>query len=189
MKRIGIFGGTFDPPHLGHLIAAEKVREACVLDEVLFVPAALPPHKAGQSISESYHRLAMTELATQDNASFDVSDIELVRSGPSYTFDTLLALRSPMKVLSLIIGYDNFATFDTWHRYKEIAQLATLIVVARGPDRDDAADLPENVKLLELPLIDISSTEIRARVREGKSVRYLVPEPVREYIEREGLYR
>jgi nicotinate-nucleotide adenylyltransferase len=189
VERLGIFGGTFDPPHLGHLIAAEKVRELCKLDQILFIPVFAPPHKSGRAILSAGHRAEMTRLATLGNDRFAVSDIEIKREGNSYTIDTLEQLANQETELSLIIGYDQLAMFKTWRRYQDILALSHVIVVARsGSETLIDPDLLGRVLLIELPLIEIASTNIRERVREGRSIRYLVPEPVREYIAREELY-
>ncbi len=190
MKRIGIFGGTFDPPHLGHLIAAERVREAYDLDQILFIPASIPPHKVTHERSEARHRLAMTRLAIEGNDRFDVSEIELNREGTSYTIDTLEQLANAETELYLVIGLDNLQIFQEWHRYQDILAKAKLIVLARTVgEANISPDLLKHVEFFPFPLIDISSTDIRARVHEGKSIRYLVPDGVREYILHEGLYR
>lgn len=190
MQRIGIFGGTFDPPHLGHLIAAEKVREKFALEKILFVPAAIPPHKQQQPVSDATHRLAMTMLATQDNASFEASDVEIHREGPSYTVDTLTELSDGRSELYLIIGTDQLGSLRSWHRFTELFRLSKVVVVARSQSLTQVdAEIVSKVELLPMPLIDISSTGIRRRVKARESIRYLVPENVREYIEREGLYK
>jgi nicotinate-nucleotide adenylyltransferase len=193
VKNLGILGGTFDPPHLAHLIAGERAVEAFELDTLFFIPANIPPHKAQERISSGEHRFAMTQLATQGNDKFEVSRIELNRPGISYTIDTLHEIKqkfSPEKIF-LFIGLDQLAIFNTWHESEEIFKAAKVVVMTRPLQKLDEIDpfLVSGVKILSLPLLEISSTDIRARVREGKSVRYLVPEGVREYIAKHKLYR
>ncbi len=193
MKRIGIFGGTFDPPHLAHLIAGEIAVEAFALDKLFLIPANVPPHKTGGNISSSEHRLTMTELAAQGNEKFEVSRVELDRPGPSYTIDTLHEIQhqlSPEKIL-LFIGLDQMAIFHTWHKWEQILESAEVVVMIRPWQKFDEIDssLIDRIKILPMPLMDISSTDIRARVRAGKSIRYLVPDGVREYIAEHRLYQ
>jgi nicotinate-nucleotide adenylyltransferase len=193
MKNVGIFGGTFDPPHLAHLIAGERAVEAFALEKLLFIPASIPPHKSDVRISAAEHRLAMVEIATKGNDRFAVSRIELDRPAPSYTIDTLYEIQqqySPGKIF-LFIGLDQFATFNTWRETEKIFEMAEVVVMARPTHTFDEIDLElmKRVKVLSIPLLDISSTDIRERVREGKSIRYVVPDGVREYIAKQRLYR
>jgi nicotinate-nucleotide adenylyltransferase len=175
---------------MGHLIAAESVREAYDLDQILFIPASIPPHKVTSERTDARHRLAMTKLAIEGNDLFDVSEIELKREGTSYTIDTMEQLTNPDTKLSLIIGMDNLQIFHEWHRFEDILAIAKVVVLARTVGEGKVSrDLVDRVEIFPLPLIDISSSDIRSRVHEGKSIRYLVPEPVREYILREGLYK
>jgi len=190
--RIGIFGGTFDPIHLGHLIVAEIARCLLSLDRVLFVPAGIPPHK-GSASSDPDHRLRMTDLATRDNPAFEVSDLEVRRDGPSYTVETLRALRerSPEGTLHyLLMGADSARDLESWKEHRILLEEATVVVLSRSGVR--SADLPERVerraKVLSTPVIEISSSDIRRRVREGGSIRYLVTDPVERYVRSEGLY-
>jgi nicotinate-nucleotide adenylyltransferase len=192
MKRIGILGGTFDPPHLAHLIAGEIAVEAFALDKIFFIPANIPPHKTNEPITNGKHRLAMIELATQGNEKFNVSRIELDRPAPSYTIDTLREIQqqfAPEKIL-LFIGLDQMAMFHQWHKWEQILESAEMVVMIRPWQKFDEIDasLIDRVKILPMPLLDISSTDIRARVRAGKSIRYLVPDGVREYIAEHRLY-
>lgn len=188
LLRIGIFGGSFDPPHLGHLIIAEMARSALKLDRVVFVPAHQPPHKLGRQFTPAHHRFAMTSAAISGNAAFTVSDIELRRDGISYSIDTLRAFRRqyPEARLYLIIGEDNYRTFSTWRNPDEILSLAELVVYPRvgSPVKRKR----RNDHILDAPLLGISSSEIRRRLKKGMSVRYLVPDVVRRYIERHHLY-
>ena len=190
--KIGIFGGTFDPPHVGHLIAAERGIEQAGLDRLLLVPAAIPPHKKGRVRDDGNHRLQMLLRATKGNPCIEVSDRELQRGGVSYTADTLRELHEelPEAELLLMIGMDMLTDFPSWHAVDEILELAELLVLTRPdfplPQVDKAISL--RMHLCKIPEIGLSSSEIRRRIREGKSIRYMVPEAVEEYIRRHRLY-
>ena len=191
-NRIGIFGGSFDPPHLGHLIAAEVARQASSLDAVIFVPAFQPPHKLRTSSARPAQRMEMTRLAVRGNRCFSVSDYEIRRGGISFTVDTLRALveRHPTSEFSLIIGADSFVEFSSWKSPDEIIHMAGLLVYPRkGYERPSAGMSLPPAEFLRAPVIDLSSSMIRRRVREGLSVRYLVPVPVERYIQTRKLYR
>lgn len=191
MRRIGLFGGTFDPPHAGHLAIAEWAREQLRLDRVLFVPAGTPPHKRGRRMSSAAARVAMTRLAVRGHPAFRVSTLEVRRAGPSFTADTLRDLHAafPGARLFLIMGEDSLDDFRTWHEPGAIAALATL-AVARRPDRPRTRPRPpRGVVWLDNPGLDLSSSGIRARARAGRSVRYLVPDAVAAYMVRRRLYR
>ena len=183
--RIGILGGSFDPIHHGHLILARAAREELGLDRVVFIPAHLSPHKTDSKPATSEDRLAMVRLAIDGEDGFAASDIELQRPAPSYTVDTLRELRAahPEDELLLLIGADNVAKFDTWREPQEIRRLAQIAVLDRGAHRT-----PHDWPVVRR-LVDISSTDIRARVAEGRSIRYLTPGPVCDYIATHGLYR
>ena len=187
MARIGLLGGTFDPPHIAHLIAAERAIDAIALDKVLFIPAAVPPHKSEAKISSVEDRLAMLRLATHDNPKFEISTIELDRPGPSYTIDTLRQLKqqSPSDNFVLLIGTDQFQQFDSWREPDQILSLAEIVVVARSSSQQRR----DGFRFFDMPLIDISATEIRQRVRDGRTIRYLVPDAVRTYIAAHHLYQ
>ncbi len=192
MKNLGMLGGTFDPPHLAHLIAGERAVEAFALDKLLFIPANIPPHKVGGNISSAEHRFAMTQIATDGNDKFEVSRIELERTGPSFTIDTLYEIQQqwvPEKIF-LFIGLDQLAVFNTWHRNEEIFKAAEVVVLTRPSQKLKGIDpfLVRGVKILSIPQLEISSTDIRNRVRAGKSIRYLVPDGVGEYIAKHRLY-
>lgn len=190
MKRLGLFGGRFDPPHLGHLLAAQEALEALVLDELWFVPAQTPPHKP--AIASAEHRFGMTLLATASHPAFRVSRLELARAGPSYTFDTVTRVRECEADVKLffITGVDAYADIETWHRATELLETATMVAVSRPGYALSA--LPEfyreRVTLLDRLRVDISSTEVRRRLGEGRSVRYLVSEPVESYLDKHHLY-
>jgi nicotinate-nucleotide adenylyltransferase len=197
--RLGVFGGTFDPVHVGHLILAERCREDAGLDQVLFVPAARPPHKTEEEITPFAQRVEMLALAVAGQPSFVIDPLEKDRVGPSYTADTLGILRQqhPEAELFLIIGSDSLHDFPTWYRPARIAELATLLVVQR-PDwpiiapEEIRKSLPPEVKLriieVTVPLVGISSSDIRRRVSAGRSIRYLVPRPVEVYVQEKRLY-
>lgn len=188
--RIGVLGGTFDPPHTGHLIVAQDAWAALGLERVLFIPAAVPPHKRGRVVAPAAARHAMLAAATADDPRFGVCDIELRRAGPSYTVDTLRELRAkdPDGSLFFLMGADQFREFHTWREPHEIARLAEVVVLSRAGDGAvvSGADIP--VRRLAVTRIDISATEIRRRVAAGEPIRYLVPPAVEAIIRREGLY-
>ena len=195
--RLGVFGGTFDPPHVGHLIVAQDAAVALDLDRVLFVPAGVPPHKRNRVLSPADARLAMTRAATAGNGRFDVDGVEVERGeGPSYTVDTLRALvgRHPGAELWLLLGRDQWDEFATWREPDEVLRLASVGVLSRagdgsGPGPGLGPGTHERVRFVDVTRIDVSSTEIRRRVGVGESVRYLVPDAVIEIIFRESLYR
>lgn len=191
--RIGVFGGTFNPPHTGHLIVAETARESLNLDKVLFIPSSIPPHKTFQSLVDAERRMAMVKLAISGNPHFEVSDIELRRDGKSYTVDTLRMLTTlyPRSQLFLLIGIDNLLELHTWKEPEEIFALCEVVAINRPGFSLSAVrkDYLRRVTLLRSPNIDISSSEIRRKARAGKSIRYLVPPAVEAYILKHGAYR
>lgn len=196
--RVGLMGGTFDPIHMGHLILAEQARERFALERVLFVVAAIPPHKLEGSVTEVVHRLEMTRLAVADNDSFECSTIEIERAGPSYTVDTVrqvLELYGPDSALYVLLGADEGRDLTKWREPYEIARLARIVIANRPglPAGDVIESLPKDLASgiipLDMPGVDISSTDLRERVRSGRSIRYLVPRAVEDYIWSKGLYR
>jgi nicotinate-nucleotide adenylyltransferase len=201
--RLGIFGGTFDPPHLGHLLAAVDAYERLGLDRLVFVPAAQQPLKAGTASSAPEHRLAMVRLLAGDDPRFAVDPIEIERAGLSYTVDTLAAFerRYPDDERYFIVGADAFGTLARWREPARVLRLARLVVLRRAPNGGDEAPagmpapaLPRaepgmEPLSLETRRVDVSSTEVRARVRAGRSIRGFVPDAVAAYIERARLYR
>jgi nicotinate-nucleotide adenylyltransferase len=195
--RIGIYGGTFDPVHLGHLILAETCRAACGLDEVWLVPAQVSPHKLEVQASPPARRLDMLEFAVAGLPEFRVSRIEIDRPGPSFTFETLeqLHCERPGDEFFLLIGADSVIDFPKWRSPQRIAELATLVVVNRGRSTPTIELLKgigideSRVREVEMPGIDLSASSIRERVRNGQSIRFLVPRPVEHYIREQGLYR
>jgi len=188
--RIGVFGGTFDPPHLGHLIVASAAFESLRLDRILFVPAAIPPHKLGMVVATAEQRLEMVRVSVAGDARFHVDELELRRPGSSFTVDTLRALRKQHEGSDLffLLGADQLRELHTWRDPDEVSRLATLAVLSRGGDQLPDADR-YRFQPVAVPRIDIAATEIRRRVRSGESIRYLVTEPVRELIDSWGLYR
>jgi nicotinate-nucleotide adenylyltransferase len=191
---IGVFGGTFDPVHLGHLVAAEQSREQARLDEVLFVPAARPPHKSRESLSPFGQRAEMLALAIAGHPAFRLEELEKDRPGPSYTADTLEELHrsQPDARFALILGADCLPELAGWRDPGRIGNLAEIIVVPRAGNEPAKQLVPRSVNIrttLEMPLIEISSHDIRRRVAQGRSIRYLVPRAVECYIETHGLYR
>lgn len=191
MSKLGLMGGTFDPIHHGHLVAAEEARVSLGLDRVMFIPAGRPWQKERRDVTGADHRFEMTTLATADNASFEVTRIELDREGPTYTIETLRTLhgQEPDSELYFITGADAISQILTWKDPDDALALATFVAVTRpGHDLGDLRILADNVVILEIPALAISSTDIRARVAEGRSIRYLVPEVVRRYIDEHRLY-
>jgi nicotinate-nucleotide adenylyltransferase len=190
-RRIGIFGGTFDPPHIGHLVAAVDAQQALDLDVVLLVVASVPWQKVdSRAISAAADRLAMVEAAVADTPRLEVSDVELRREGPSYTADTLADLRraEPDADLFVILGDDAASGFTTWERYEEVAREATLVVVDR-PGHPAPVDERFAWVRVDIPELEISSTELRDRVAAGRSIRYLTPPGVAACIASRSLYR
>ncbi|MFP4356148.1 MAG: nicotinate-nucleotide adenylyltransferase [Phycisphaerae bacterium] len=198
-------GGTFDPIHCGHLILARHVAETAGFDQVVFMPAAAPPHKPGPA-ADGQGRLEMIRLAVADEPRLGVCDLELRRSGdaPSYTIDTVdeLAGRFPDRKLTMVIGLDMLADLPNWHRADEVVQRIDFVVLARPGWQGQSDEMFETLteafgqetsrqlaeSIIEAPLLEISSTDIRARRRRGLSIRFLVPDPVAEYIEDRNLY-
>lgn len=191
--RVGVFGGRFDPPHLGHLLLAEQAREALALDLVLFVPAGAPPHKDAAAAAE--HRLEMTRLATDDHPAFAVDDRELRRGGPSYALDTVEALRRerPGDELVYLIGADAYARIASWHRAEAFVRSVPVAVAPRpGTARAELDGLAEPfrsaARTLDMVPFGLSGTLVRRRARRGRSLRYLVPDGVAAYLVRHALY-
>jgi nicotinate-nucleotide adenylyltransferase len=199
--KIGLFGGTFDPPHSGHLIVAQDAALALSLDRVLFMPAAQPPHKLGRAMSPAAIRAEMLGLAIAENPLFAFSSLELEREGPSYTVDTLerLTREQPGVQWTLLIGADQYAEFELWREPAVIRSRARIAVLARGGGSDGtapvaAAGIPPLEPLehgdvrVQVTRIDISATQIRARVAAGQPIRYMVPAAVEQFIFEHGLY-
>jgi nicotinate-nucleotide adenylyltransferase len=190
--RLGILGGTFDPPHIGHFLAAVDAYEALSLDRLFFVPANRQPLKAGFAAAAAHQRLAMVRLLVGADERFAVDAIEIERAGLSYTVDTLktFALRFPDAERFFLVGEDAMTAFGEWRDPEQILRLAQLAILRRpAATVGRRAVLPEGTIALETRLVDVSSTEIRQRVREGRSIRGFVPESVAAFIETERLYR
>ncbi|CAN5252295.1 nicotinate-nucleotide adenylyltransferase [soil metagenome] len=189
-RRIGVFGGTFDPPHIGHLVAAIDARRVLDLDVVLLVVANSPWQKVGaRPISNAADRLAMVEAAVTDADGLEASDVEIRRGGPSYTADTLGTLRAeePDAELFVILGNDAAGGFATWDRHEEVAELAHLVVVDR-PGTPTLLDDGGSWTRIDIPELEISSTELRQRLVDGHSIDYLTPQAVVTRISQRGLY-
>jgi nicotinate-nucleotide adenylyltransferase len=199
VARVGILGGTFNPPHIGHLVCAQEARHALALDRVLLMPTAVPPHKALPDDPGADRRLAMCRLVAEEDPWLEVSDLEIARGGASWTVDTLQELHAahPEHELIFIAGGDMAASLPTWRDPSRVLELVSEFAVAeREDDRREhimaeIADLPgtERVHFFDMPRIDISSRALRARVAEGRPIHHLVPGAVERYIAEEGLYR
>jgi nicotinate-nucleotide adenylyltransferase len=199
-EKIGVFGGSFDPVHMGHLTIAQDAVEQLELDRLIFVPAAVPPHKQEKTLADDRHRLAMLQLATESNLSFEVSDIELRRGGVSYTFDTLTQLQAehPGAELFFIVGLDSLTILHAWKNVEQLLEKWILVPFARGGE--DPERIAEQIQLskdwkkrllqrmIRIHEIEISASEIRMRLAEGLSIRYLVPPEVEMYIAEHHLY-
>ncbi|HEX8943819.1 MAG TPA: nicotinate-nucleotide adenylyltransferase [Gemmatimonadaceae bacterium] len=189
--RIGLLGGSFDPPHNGHLLAAGDALEALGLDRLVFIPASVQPFKTRQEAASPEHRLAMVRLLVDDDPRFEASSMEIDRGGLSYTVDTLSAFAAelPSAELFWLVGADVVRSFAQWREPQRITELATVVVLQRTDEAPDLASIPGTPRRLATRRIDISSTEVRRRVKEGRSIRGFVPDAVAEYIAAERLYR
>ena len=191
MSKVGIFGGTFDPIHNGHLITAQSVREIRKLDKIIFIPTYVSPHKSDINSSTPEHRLNMIKLAIEGIDFFECSDFEINKGGISYTIDTIRELKKYYDHLEFIIGYDNIFEFHTWKDPDEIMKLTTVLVLKRK----SSLPPPHQDKYVKAAIfvqtrgIEISATDIRERVKRGMPIHYLVPEKVKEYIYRFDLYK
>jgi nicotinate-nucleotide adenylyltransferase len=190
---IGLFGGSFNPPHVAHQIVAEIARDQFGFEEVWWIPNATPPHKTDDELAAVEHRLAMTQHAVDDHPSFRLCDIEVERAGVSYTVETLRVLNEehPDTDFGLIIGSDSLDHFGEWHRPEEIAERASLVVYKRPGVIEQVAEprFANHVHFVSAPVMEVSGTEIRSRCRTGRSIRYLVSDAVRAYIRRHDLYQ
>ena len=188
--RLGIYGGSFDPPHLGHLLPVIDVAEQIGLDGVRYVPAAIQPLKVGRASASPADRLAMTERLVQGIPGFTVDPAEVDRPGLSYTVDTLAGVSAavPGAALFLLLGADAYSLFDQWRDPERVLALATIVVLVRG-DGVPVPDEQPGVRVLQSRRVDISSTELRARVRDGRTIRGFVPDAVADYIAEHRLYR
>ncbi len=197
--RLGVLGGTFDPIHFGHLLAAEEARVTLGLERVLFAPAGDPPHKQGHVISPVTHRLAMVRLAIADNPAFAVTTVDTDRPGPHYTVDTIRLLREEwgtgVDETFFLMGADSLTQLLTWHQPDRLVELCHLAVMARPGYRPDLTGLRSSLpglvarlEWVEMPVLDISASDLRRRVCQGRSIRYQVPEAVAAYVAEHGLY-
>ena len=183
--KLGIYGGTFDPIHVAHLILAREALEQLELERVVFVPAAVSPHKLGTQAAPAALRLEMLRAAVEGETQFDVDGLELHRPAPSYTIDTIEEFRRTNRNAEMfyLVGSDNLPRLGTWHRFEELSRLVRFVILAR-----DSEEIDERYTTIRR-LIDVSATEIRNRVATGRSIRYLVPPAVEEIIRREQLYK
>jgi nicotinate-nucleotide adenylyltransferase len=195
--RVGILGGTFNPPHIGHLVCAQEAYRELELDRVLLIPARIPPHKPVEHEPGAHHRLELCRVAVADDDRFEVSELELRRDGPSYTVDTLKELNTeaPNNELFLIVGGDIAAGLPRWREPERVLELATLSVARRRGTARSSIDTAlgqlrggDRARFFQMPRIGVSSTMVRRRVRSGQPIRYLVPDAVAAYIERHRLY-
>ena len=199
-RKIGIMGGTFDPIHIGHLVTAEAVRIEYNLEKVLFIPAGHPPHKQGSLVTPALHRYIMTVMAIFANAAFIVSAVEMDRPGPSYTIDTvktLVAQYGEQTDFYFITGADAIGDLPTWNNIEEVLDLCHFVAATRPGCISMIDPIIEyfgtkgrqRIHRLTTPELEISSTDIRERIKKGRSIKYIVPESVEQYIYKEGLYR
>lgn len=199
MQSIGIMGGTFNPVHIGHLIAAQEVLNKINMDKIIFIPTGNPPHKNKDDVLSALDRYEMVKLAVRNNEGFDISDIEIKREGQTYTYDTLIELHNIYYgiLFYFIIGFDTLKEIDTWKNVNAVCSMTNFIVVNRG---NNSKEIREEILikekrygkkffLVEIPDIEISSTDIRDRIRSNKSIKYLVTSEVEEYIKQKGLYK
>ena len=191
MSKVGLFGGTFDPIHHGHLITAQSVKELRTLDKIIFVPAFISPHKQHEKASSAEHRLNMLKLALNDIPFFECSDFEIKQHTISYTIDTLREFKNYFDEIELIIGYDNIFKFHTWKEPDEILKLANVIVLKRKSSHplDFVDKYVEAATFVQTRGIEISATDIRNRVHQDLPIHYLVPKIVENYIYKQKLYK
>jgi len=190
LPRLGILGGTFDPPHNGHIAIARAALKECNLQKIIFIPAKYPPHKPIEKVTSEPDRLNMLKLAVKDHAEFEVSDIELKRDGLSYTIETLREIRkrNPGIEIVFIIGADNISEMESWFKPDEILNTATVVAFNR-PGFAPAGRFKSLIKMFKMPPVNISSTEIREKVKAGKTVSELVPIAVNDYLRNNSLYK
>ncbi|HZW37895.1 MAG TPA: nicotinate-nucleotide adenylyltransferase [Ignavibacteriaceae bacterium] len=190
MSKIGVYGGTFDPIHNGHLITAQAVREIRNLDKIIFIPAFVSPHKLNVISSSNEHRLNMINLAIEGVDYLECSDMEIKRKDISYTIDTLTELKKSYKEIELIIGYDNLFKFDTWKNPQEIVKLVKLVVLKRKSIITGITNQYfDKAEFVDTPIIEISGTSIRERVKNNMPIDFLVPDKVKQYIYKNNLYK
>jgi nicotinate-nucleotide adenylyltransferase len=203
MRRVGLLGGTFDPIHYGHLVIAEEVRTTLQLSEMVFVPAGKPPHKPGRIVTEAHHRLAMLKLAIASNPYFTISLVDVERQGPSYTVETLRLLHQQwgaQTAIYFVIGGDSLEYLLTWHDPAGILEQLAVLVAVQRPGYEEASDyrdalearlpgIKQRLIIVQAPQLDISASDLRRRVAEGRPIKYQTPEAVEHYIAQHGLYR
>ncbi|MBI9073691.1 MAG: nicotinate (nicotinamide) nucleotide adenylyltransferase [Melioribacteraceae bacterium] len=191
LGSIGIFGGTFDPVHFGHLITAQSLFEQRNLGKIIFIPCNISPHKTDRYSCDSKHRVEMLRLALEKHPHFEIDDYEIKKGDVSFSLDTIVHLSKIYSDLELIIGYDNLLVFDKWFKPDEILSLAKLVVMKRISDEQTSARNKyfDYAEIVNTPTIEISSTTIRERVKENKPVDFMVPESVEKYIRENGIYR
>lgn len=199
MLKLGILGGTFNPIHIGHLILAQYVFEELGLEKVVFLPTGNPPHKKRRDVESGYHRLNMINEAIKNNKGFISSDLEINRQGTTYTYDTLNEFKNMYNFdeLNFIIGWDTFLDMKNWFKIEEVLKMASFVVVNRNVKKKEILVYKENfireyggdIKIVNIPNIDIASSEIRNRNKQGKSIEYMVTKPVHDYIIANELYR
>ncbi|MGE5436090.1 MAG: nicotinate-nucleotide adenylyltransferase [Syntrophothermus sp.] len=190
MNKIGVYGGTFDPIHNGHLITAQAVREIRNLDKIIFILAFVSPHKLNVISSSNEHRLNMINLAIEGVDYLECSDMEIKRKDISYTIDTLTELKKSYKEIELIIGYDNLFKFDTWKNPQEIVKLVKLVVLKRKSNITGITNQYfDKAEFVDTPIIEISGTSIRERVKNNMPIDFLVPDKVKQYIYKNNLYK
>jgi nicotinate-nucleotide adenylyltransferase len=210
-RRVGLFGGTFNPIHLGHLRGAEDIREIFHLEEVIFVPSSIPPHKTSEEVIEASHRLEMVRLAVSGNPYFSVSDVEISRPGKSYSIETIRFFREKRQdAFFFILGSDAFVEIETWKEFQNLFFLCHFIVMTRPGSQKETPPLPRALVpsfryaskekawvhvsgymlyIKEISFLDISSTKVRELIEKGRSVKYLIPTEVEAYVKQHGLYR
>ncbi|WP_034747738.1 nicotinate-nucleotide adenylyltransferase [Halalkalibacter wakoensis] len=190
MKKVGLFGGTFNPPHIGHLLFAQEVLVSFGLDEIWFIPVNVPPHKESDDLASNEDRLDMLKSATNSNDRFYVKTIELEREGRSYTIDTVKQLNEmyPTYDFSFLIGGDMIEYLPKWVSIDDLMKLVTFIGVKRPGTTVVSNEYSKDVRLIEMPQLDISSTDIRQRVHDGKPITYMVPEGVEALVKERSLY-
>ena len=201
ISKIGIMGGTFDPIHIGHLFIAEETLERLGLDKILFIPAGVSPHKLNNNTTDPQHRFIMTAIAVNSNENFYLSSIEIDRKGPSYTIDTMKTIKEllpPNIELYFITGGDTFIDLETWKDYEMLLEQINFVVFTRAGFDNELLD--RKIKLfkdkyngkiskISIPLLEVSSTDIRERVRQNRTIKYLIPEAVEDYIKKHKLYQ
>lgn len=189
MKKVGVFGGTFDPIHYGHLVTTQFVLEKRELEKIIFIPSHISPHKLEMKTVADLHRYNMVKLAIENNPQFEISDYEINNNAISYTLNTILHFKKIYQDIELIIGYDNLLVFDKWYKPNDIFEEVTVVAMVRNGSYDFEKNIfTEKAIIIDTPVVDISSTEIRERVKNNLPINYLTPPSVVDYIYRNKLY-